>query len=65
MAGPITRILLRVLAGFFIARGMPQDLVDLTSDPKLAMDVEVFVGVACWTVAEGFYAAARRLGWST
>ncbi len=65
MSGVLARILLRVAAGFMIARGLPADLVDLTHDPQLALDLQMAIGVALWAMAEGFYVMAKRLGWRT
>lgn len=63
--GVFARILLRVVAGFMIARGLPADLVDIMDEPDIAIGVEAALGAALWAVTEGFYWAAKRFGWRT
>lgn len=63
--GVFIRILLRVIAGFLLARGLPEDLVSVVYEPELALALETVLGVIVWGGAELFYAAAKRLGWGT
>jgi hypothetical protein len=65
MSGVIARILMRVIAGFMIARGMPADLVEITRDPALALDIQAAIGAGIWALTELYYVIAKRLGWAT
>jgi hypothetical protein len=60
------RIFLRWAAGFLIAKGIfsESDANLITSDPELAAMLEMGLGAALGALAEGWYALARRLGWS-
>ncbi len=62
MIGPISRILLRYLAGFLVIRAiLPQDIADMiANDPDLAIAVGGLITLG----VEGFYMLARRNGWS-
>lgn len=59
------RIILRVIAGFLIARGLPEDLVAVIYEPELAFALESVLGLAIWGATELAYAAAKRFGWRT
>lgn len=66
MLGPFIRILLRVVAGFLIGRGLPEDWArDIVNDPGVVATVEVAIGAAIWGFTEVAYAMARRFGWKT
>lgn len=60
MIGPVTRILLRYLSGFLIAKGWLGSEYDLSADP----DVVMAVGLAIGAAAEAAYVLARKLGWA-
>ncbi|MFN4101924.1 MAG: hypothetical protein ACK4GT_19345 [Pararhodobacter sp.] len=63
--GVFARILLRVIAGFMIARGLPADLVSIVHEPEVAIGLEAILGALVWGAAEAFYWAAKRFGWRT
>lgn len=64
--GVFIRILLRVIAGFLIGRGLPVDWAnEIVNDPSVLATAEVTIGAIIWGVTELFYAAARRFGWRT
>lgn len=67
MIGPISRILLRVIAGILIGKGWftAEDANAITSDPELAALVEMGIGGAIWAGTEGWYWLAKRMGWTT
>lgn len=60
------RIALRYLAALLIARGvLSPDMGDIiTSDPEIAMALQLGGGALVGIVAEGWYYLARRFGWS-
>lgn len=60
MIGPVTRILLRYLSGFLIAKGWLGPEYDLSADP----DVVMAVGLAIGAATEAAYVLARKLGWA-
>ncbi len=60
MIGPVTRILLRYLSGFLIAKGWLGSEYDLSADP----DVVMAVGLAIGAATEAAYVLARKLGWA-
>jgi hypothetical protein len=66
MTAPIARIILRYVVGILVARAIftNEDGNALISDPEIAQMVELGVGVAIGAVTEGWYALARRWGWS-
>lgn len=66
-AGPVSRILLRVLAGALMAKGWlsPSGMDFVTNDHNVAMVAEAGLGFALWAVAEGWYGIAKRMGWPT
>lgn len=59
----LSRIALRYISGYLVFKGLvPQEIADMiANDPELA----AALGVAIMVVAEGAYALAKRLGWST
>jgi threonine/homoserine efflux transporter RhtA len=59
----VARIVARYVAGALVAAGwfMPEVGEQIAMDP----DVLMFLGIAITGMVEGFYYAARRLGWST
>lgn len=60
--GVVVRILLRVLAGFLLSRGMPADLTAVLYEPDIAIGVEAVVGVAIWGATEVYYRMAKKFG---
>ncbi len=62
MIGPISRILLRYLAGFLVLKAvLPEDVGNMIStDP----DLVAVVGALIAGGVEGFYMLARKYGWS-
>jgi len=67
LLGPVTRIILRVIAGILIGRGWlsPEDGALLSSDPDLALLIEGAVGAVILSATEYFYYLAKRWGWAT
>lgn len=67
MEAVLARIALRYLAGALIARGLLgiDDVNTLLTDPDVAALIEIAMGAAIAAATEGFYALARRFGWST
>ncbi len=63
MNGAITRILLRWLAAFLVARGYFSD--DLASSLLSDPDIQIAAGAVIGMATEGWYAAAKRFGWNT
>jgi hypothetical protein len=62
---PFVRIALRWAAGMLVARGyMAQGDAGLLADPDLVAAVSYGLAAACGAVAEGWYWAARKFGWS-
>lgn len=59
------RILLRVIAGVLIGRGVNVDVANVLTDPDIAIGVEVLFGAAVWGLSEGWYLLAKRMGWRT
>lgn len=61
MVGPTSRIALRYLAGFLLLKGIiPQELADqIAADP----DLLALLGAGLTIAVEGFYFAAKKLGW--
>ncbi|KQZ49695.1 hypothetical protein ASD54_12210 [Rhizobium sp. Root149] len=62
-AGIFARIALRYLAGYLVLKGLlPQDIADMIAqDPELA----ALVGSGLMIAVEGFYAVAKKRGWTT
>lgn len=67
MTGPITRIILRYIAMFLVAKGIFSDDIgqDIANDEQIFAVAEVVVGAAIAAATEGYYALARKLGWPT
>jgi len=70
MTGPITRILLRIIAGILMGYMVPREVVDeLLTNPDvetlLTAAVDASLGLAIWTATEGYYALAKRMDWKT
>ncbi|TSJ60503.1 hypothetical protein FO470_17280 [Starkeya sp. 3C] len=67
MIGPFSRIALRYVAGFLVAKGLLSgtDGDFLSSDPDVAFVVEAGAGFALGFAVEGFYWLAKRMGWRT
>lgn len=62
---PISRILLRVLAGIMIGYSLPSDWVyELTNDPFALVTMEAVVGFLVWGAAEAYYWLAHKFGWA-
>ena len=64
MVGVWARILLRVAAGFLIAKGMPE-IAEYADDPDFHVGAEALLGGAVWAATEGWYYLAKRMGWAT
>jgi hypothetical protein len=60
---PLVRILLRWLGGFLIAKGLASS-PDAFTDPDLVTVICFAVAGICGLVSEGWWALARRRGWS-
>ncbi len=62
MIAPLSRIVLRYLAGFLVAYGVitPDIGQILITDP----DIIAIVGVVLGAIVESFYVIARKYGWS-
>lgn len=60
---PLVRILLRWLGGFLIAKGIASS-PDAFTDPDLVSVACYALAAVCGLVSEGWYALARRRGWS-
>lgn len=62
-----TRIFLRYLAAFLVAKGLiPSDVADTVSgDPEIAVAVEALIGMALGAAVEGWYVLSKRMGWQT
>lgn len=67
MIGPIARILLRVLAGFLIAKGWfaPDEINALVTDVEVVGLVEMALAGTVWGATEAYYYLAKRWGWAT
>lgn len=67
LLSPILRIILRYVAGFLVAKGLldAQTGADLAADADLLHVMEIAAGFTIAAVTEGFYALAKRFGWST
>ena len=66
MIAPVSRIVLRYVAGYLIAKGLiDADLGrQLAGDPDALAVVQIGVGVAAGALSEGWYWLARRFGWA-
>jgi hypothetical protein len=67
MNAALARIFLRYLSMALIMWGWlsPADAKVITSDPDLAMMLEMAAGVAIMAGTELWYWAAKRFGWAT
>jgi hypothetical protein len=67
MTGAIVRIALRYIAAALVAKGLisPGDGNMLSLDPDIAHVAEIALGLAIGVAVEGWYALAKRMGWST
>mgnify|MGYP000920870939 CR=1 FL=1 len=63
--GVLARIILRVIAGIMMGRGVDGNLVDVLNDPAVAIGLEAVLGGIVWFVVEVFYVLAKRFGWRT
>ncbi len=61
---PVVRISLRWLGGFLIAKGLAHDANAFT-DPELVTVVCYASAAMCGVISEGWYYAARKMGWAT
>ena len=61
--GPLTRILMRYLAGYLVLIGvLPEDLAEmLLNDPEIA----AAIGIGLTFIAEYAYRLAKKYGWDT
>lgn len=64
---PFIRIFLRYATGPLILLGwiLPEEQAEIIADPELVFWITQGVGWCMPVVAEGFYLAAKRLGWRT
>jgi hypothetical protein len=67
MIAPLTRIILRWIAGMLVAKGFfaPEDGLWLQTDPDVAMLGQMALGFAVGALAEAWYAVARKMRWAT
>lgn len=61
---PLTRVLLRYIGGALIASGLAISPSTLT-DPDVVQVACFLIGLICSAASEGWYALARKKGWST
>lgn len=61
----LIRILLRILAGYLLAKGMPPEIGDVVTHPETVLGVETLLAGGVLAISEGWYAMAKRLGWKT
>lgn len=62
MSGLIARILLRLLSGYMISRGLPYDVTDVLSDPAIVDGVDLAIGALVLVVSEGWLVIERKFG---
>lgn len=67
MLAPITRILLRYIAGILIARGIFDAGTGnfFATDPDIYALAQAGIGLAVGFITEGYYWLAKKFGWST
>lgn len=67
MSGPLSRIALRYLSAFLVAKGMlsPEMGGMLGSDADVIAVVEVAIGTGMGLAAEGWFLLAKKYGWAT
>lgn len=65
MIAPLTRIVLRYVAGFLVAKGLLDAEIgsDIATDPDILAIAEIWIGAAVGAGTEAVYFIARRLGW--
>lgn len=66
MTPVLIRIALRYGAGILVARGLmgADDAAAISTDPDVAMAIEVGVGTVIAGVTEAWHWAAQKFGWS-
>lgn len=62
MSGLIARILLRLLSGYMISRGLPDDVTDVLSDPAIVDGVDLAIAALMIVVSEGWLVIERKFG---
>lgn len=67
MQAVIFRIILRYVAAFLIAKGLlsTETVQFIAGDPSFDAMIEIAAGIVLGGMVEGWYALARRMGWST
>ncbi|HWK64112.1 MAG TPA: hypothetical protein VNS34_04185 [Rhizobiaceae bacterium] len=67
MSAVLSRIMLRYVAGAFVAKGLlgVGDVSTLLTDPDVTALVEMAIGAGIALATESAYALAKRLGWRT
>ena len=67
MTAIIIRIALRYLAGVLIAKGLlaPEEGMSITTDPDVAMALQIAAGALAGAVSEAWFWLAKRFGWAT
>lgn len=67
MTSVFVRIALRWVAGYLVIHGFlgQEDATAIFSDPDLAALLEPAVGFVIGAAAEGWYALAKKFGWTT
>lgn len=65
MTAVLIRIVLRYGAGILVTRGLmgADDAASLSTDPDVAMAIEVGIGAVIAGATEVWHLAARRFGW--
>ncbi len=65
-ASIVSRILLRYFAGLLVSKGLIDSDIgtELFTDPQTLAWAPIALGAVAATVAEYWYALARRFGWS-
>lgn len=61
--GPFARIFLRYLGGALVAHGIMRDPAALL-DPDVVQVACIVLGAGCSALSEGWYALAKKRGWS-
>lgn len=61
LAGPVARILARVLAGYLIGLGYASE----ETASQYLPEIEVILGFALWAFTEYLYSVAKKKGWAT
>ena len=63
IVAPLARVLLRYAGGALIAAGVAINPATLT-DPDVVQVATFFVGAGCAILSEGWWALARKKGWT-